>query len=101
MATEDLLKLSGRLQLIRAQVSYIFSTGKKSEIVTLPLISNQMLIWIASGRQGCYYASELPSEEMQVAAVAAESDEEEEEEVDEMVFGQDSDSSKNSDEDAE
>jgi len=28
-ATEDLLKLSGRLQLIRAQVSYIFSTGKK------------------------------------------------------------------------
>ena len=46
-------------------------------------------------------ASELPSEEMQVAAVAAESDEEEEEEVDEMVFGQDSDSSKNSDEDAE
>ena len=43
-------------------------------------------------------ASELPSEEMQVAA---ESDEEEEEEVDEMVFGQDSDSSKNSDEDAE
>ena len=44
MATEDLLKLSGRLQLIRAQVSYIFSTGKKSEIVTLPLISNQMLI---------------------------------------------------------
>jgi U3 small nucleolar RNA-associated protein 5 len=28
MATEDLLKLSGRLQLIRAQVSSIFSTGK-------------------------------------------------------------------------
>jgi len=47
------------------------------------------------------YASELPSEEMQVADVAAQSDEEEDEEVDEMVFGQDSDSSENSDEDAE
>ena len=46
-------------------------------------------------------ASELPSEEMQVADVAAQSDEEEDEEVDEMVFGQDSDSSENSDEDAE
>jgi len=46
------------------------------------------------------YASELPSEEMQVADVAAQSDEEEDE-VDEMVFGQDSDSSENSDEDAE
>jgi len=69
MATEDLLKLSGRLQLIRAQAD-----------------------------KAANNASELPSEEMQVAA---ESDEEEEEEVDEMVFGQDSDSSKNSDEDAE
>ena len=38
---------------------------------------------------------------MQVADVAAQSDEEEDEEVDEMVFGQDSDSSENSDEDAE
>ena len=47
------------------------------------------------------YASELPSEEMQVADVDAQSDEEEDEEVDEMVFGQDSDSSENSDEDAE
>nr|CAB3496183.1 unnamed protein product [Digitaria exilis] len=70
-ATEDLLKLSGRLRLIKAQV------GK---------VANN--------------TSELPTEEMQ-DATAIQSDEEEEEEVDEMVFGQDSDSSQNSDEDAE
>jgi U3 small nucleolar RNA-associated protein 5 len=46
-------------------------------------------------------ASEQPSSEMQDAADAIQSDEEEEEEVDEMVFGQDSDSSQNSDEDVE
>lgn len=47
-------------------------------------------------------ASEQPSEETQDAAAAIQSEEEEEEEeVDEMVFGQDSDSSQNSDEDAE
>ncbi|CAL4938998.1 unnamed protein product [Urochloa decumbens] len=70
--TEDLLKLSGRLRLIKAQVD-----------------------------KGANNASELPSEEMQDAAAAIQSDEEEEEEVDEMVFGEDTDSSQNSDEDAE
>ncbi|CAN6325488.1 unnamed protein product [Urochloa humidicola] len=69
--TEDLLKLSGRLRLIKAQVD-----------------------------KGADNASELPSEKMQDAAAAIESDEEEEE-VDEMVFGEDSDSSQNSDEDVE
>ncbi|CAN6301203.1 unnamed protein product [Urochloa humidicola] len=71
-ATEDLLKLSGRLRIIKAQVD-----------------------------KGANNASELPSEEMQDAAAAIQSDEEEEEEVDEMVFGEDSDSSQNGDEDAE
>ncbi|RCV45210.1 hypothetical protein SEVIR_9G439100v4 [Setaria viridis] len=72
-ATEDLLKLSGRLRLIKAQVDKVANN-----------------------------ASEQPSEEIQDAAAAIQSEEEEEEEeVDEMVFGQDSDSSQNSDEDAE
>ncbi|OEL14461.1 hypothetical protein BAE44_0024514 [Dichanthelium oligosanthes] len=70
-ATEDLLKLSGRLRLIKAQVDKVANN-----------------------------ASELPSEEMQDTAAGIQSDEGEEE-VDEMVFGQDSDSSQNSDGDAE
>ncbi|XP_066347970.1 uncharacterized protein [Miscanthus floridulus] len=68
-ATEDLLKLSGRLRLIMAQVDKAASN-----------------------------MSEPTSEEMQDAAF--QSDEEEDEDVDETVFGQDSDSSQNSDDDA-
>uniref|UniRef100_A0A0A9CGK0 Small-subunit processome Utp12 domain-containing protein n=1 Tax=Arundo donax TaxID=35708 RepID=A0A0A9CGK0_ARUDO len=70
-ATEDLLKLSGRLRLIMAQV------GK-----------------------GANNLSELPSEEMQDAA-AIQSDEEDDEQINETVFGQDSDASQTSDDDAE
>ncbi|TVU47379.1 hypothetical protein EJB05_06978, partial [Eragrostis curvula] len=69
-ATEDLLKLSGRLRLIVAQVD------KNTNV------------------------SDLPSEEMQDAS-AVESDEEEDEEIDETVFGEDSDLSRTSDDDAE
>lgn len=68
-ATEDLLKLSGRLRLIMAQVD------KDAKDV-----------------------SEPPSEEM-LDADAAQS--EEDEEIDEMVYGEDADSSQNSEDDAE
>jgi len=64
--TEDLLKLSGRLRLITAQVDKAASN-----------------------------MSEPTSGEMQDAAFQSD-EEEEDEDVDETVFGQDSDSSQNS-----
>ncbi|GJN08126.1 hypothetical protein PR202_ga26018 [Eleusine coracana subsp. coracana] len=71
-ATEDLLQLSGRLRLIVAQVD------KNASV------------------------SDPPTEEMQDAdAAAVQSDEEDDEEIDETVFGQDSDLSQTSDDDAE
>ncbi|KAK3147501.1 hypothetical protein QOZ80_3BG0283130 [Eleusine coracana subsp. coracana] len=71
-ATEDLLKLSGRLRLIVAQVDMNASV------------------------------SDPPTEQMQDAdAAAVQSDEEDDEEIDETVFGQDSDLSQTSDDDAE
>ncbi|KAL6649770.1 hypothetical protein ACP70R_013994 [Stipagrostis hirtigluma subsp. patula] len=69
--TEDLLKLSGRLRLISAQVDKVGNN-----------------------------VSEQPAEDMQDAA-APLSDEDEDEEIDETVFGQDSDLSQDSDGDAE
>ncbi|KAL5210859.1 hypothetical protein ABZP36_006482 [Zizania latifolia] len=69
-ATEDLLKLSGRLRLLMAQVD-----------------------------RDANNASARPSDEMQ-DFVAALSDEEEDE-IDETVYGEDADSSQNSDNDAE
>ncbi|XP_062215881.1 uncharacterized protein LOC133916284 isoform X2 [Phragmites australis] len=69
-ATGDLLKLSGRLRLIMAQVGKVANT------------------------------SDLASEVMRDAS-AIQSDEEGDEEIDETVFGQDSDSSQDSDDDAE
>ncbi|KAL6901926.1 hypothetical protein ACP4OV_004802 [Aristida adscensionis] len=69
-AAEDLLKLSGRLRLIMAQVDKVANN--------IP---------------------EVTSEDMQDAA--ALSDEDEDEEMDETVYGQDPDSSQDSDADAE
>ncbi|XP_052147127.1 uncharacterized protein LOC127766114 [Oryza glaberrima] len=71
-AAEDLLKLSGRLRLLMAQ------------IVKDP---NDV--------------SELPSEEMQDSAAAQSDEEEEDDEIDETVYGEDADSSQTSDDDAE
>ncbi|KAL5217702.1 hypothetical protein ABZP36_018386 [Zizania latifolia] len=70
-AAEDLLKLSGRLRLLMAQVD-----------------------------RDAYDASAPPSEEMQDSAVVQSDEGEESEEIDETVYGEGADSSENSDDDA-
>ncbi|KAF0902233.1 hypothetical protein E2562_014472 [Oryza meyeriana var. granulata] len=71
-AAEDLLKLSGRLRLLMAQIY------KDPNVV-----------------------SEPPSEERRDSAAAQSDEEEEDEEIDETVYGEDADSSQTSDDDAE